>query len=60
MEEAKELGIKKCEEDLNSQVEINNNLLNKYINIDAKDEYVDVEVIYEVKENIGTKEKIVF
>ena len=60
MEEAKELGIKKCEEDLNSQVEINNNLLNKYINIDVKDEYVDVEIIYEVKENIGTKEKIVF
>lgn len=59
-EEAKELGIKKCEENLNSQVDINDNLLNKYINIDAKDEFVDVEVIYEVKENIGTKEKIVF
>lgn len=59
-EEAKNIGINKCEEDINSQVEINNNLLNKYINIDTKDEYVDVEVIYEVKENIGTKEKIVF
>lgn len=59
-EDAKEIGIKKCEDNINSQVEINNNLLNKYINIDEKDEYVDVEVIYEVKENIGTKEKIVF
>ena len=60
LEEAKELGIKKCEENLNTQVNINDNLLNKYINIDAKDDYVDVEIIYEVKENIGTKEKIVF
>ena len=60
MEEAKELGIQKCEENLNLQANINDNLLNKYINVDAKDEYIDIEVIYEVKENIGTKEKIVF
>ena len=59
-EEAKQLGIKKCEENLNLQANINDNLLNKYINVDAKDEYIDIEVIYEVKENIGTKEKIVF
>lgn len=60
MEEAKQLGIQKCEEKLNLQANINDNLLNKYINVDAKDEYIDIEVIYEVKENIGTKEKIVF
>lgn len=60
LEEAKKLGIKECEESLKEQTNINENLLNKYINIDSKDEYVDVEIIYEVKENIGTKEKIVF
>ena len=42
------------------QITAKENLLNKYINIDSKEEYVDVEVIYEIKENIGTKEKIVF
>lgn len=60
VEEAKEVGINKCQEELDKQITAKENLLNKYINIDSKEEYVDVEVIYEIKENIGTKEKIVF
>ena len=60
LEEAKEQGINLCEENLKNQVNINENLLNKYINIDPKDDYIDVEIIYEIKEEIGTKEKIVF
>lgn len=60
LEEAKEIGINKCQEKLDEEVKSKENLLNKYINIDSKEEYVDVEVIYEIKENIGTKEKIVF
>ena len=59
LEEAKEIGINKCEDTLKNKTNLNN-LLNKYINIDSKDEYIDVEVIYEIKESIGTKEKIVF
>ena len=60
VEEAKKVGINKCQEELDKQITAKENLLNKYINIDSKEEYVDVEVIYEIKENIGTKEKIVF
>lgn len=60
IEEAKELGIQKCIDNLENEVEINNNLLNKYININKTNEYVDVEVIYEIQEDIGAKEKIVF
>lgn len=60
LEEAKEIGVNKCQEKLDEEVESKENLLNKYINIDSKEEYVDVEIIYEIKENIGTKEKIVF
>ena len=60
LEEAKQIGIQKCTENLEKEVEINDNLLNKYINIDQTNEYVDVEIIYEIKEDIGTKDKIIF
>ena len=58
--EAKDIGIKKCKEELEKEINSKEDLLNEYINIDEKDNYIDVEVIYEVKENIGTKEKIIF
>ena len=35
-------------------------ILDQHITTDQETEYVDVEVTYEVKENIGAKEKIVF
>ena len=60
LEEAKDIGINKCKEELDKKVNEKENLLNEYINIDPQENYVDVEAIYEVKENIGTKEKIVF
>lgn len=59
-EEAKEIGINKAKEELDKNLQNKENLLNTYINTYQNDEYVDVEVIYEVKETIGTKEKIVF
>ncbi len=59
-EEAKEIGINKAKEELDKNLQNKENLLNTYINTYKNDEYVDVEVIYEVKETIGTKEKIVF
>ena len=58
--EAKEIGINKSKEELDKNLQDKENLLNTYINTYQSDEYVDVEVIYEVKETIGTKEKIVF
>lgn len=59
-EEAKDLAIQKAKEILDSQIENKENVLNERINTYEDLEYVEVEVIYEVKENIETKEKIVF
>ena len=41
---------------LNNEQEI----LQKYVNTYVNSDFVEVEVTYEVLENIGTKEKIVF
>lgn len=60
LDEAKNIGIQRAEEELNKQVEDKMKILNKNINVNEKDEYVEVEVTYEVRESIGTKEKIVF
>ena len=43
-----------------SQIENTNNISDEQVNIKEETNFVDVEVVYEVKENIGTKEKIVF
>lgn len=56
--EAKEIGIKKLKEKLEQEIQDKNNISNIYINAEETEEYVEVEVIYEVLENIGTKEKI--
>ena len=45
---------------MEAQVENKENILNEKINFEQKENSVEVEVIYEVLENIGTKEKIVF
>ena len=56
--EAKEIGIKKLKEKLEQEIQNKNNISNIYINTNETDEYIEVEVIYEVLENIETKEKI--
>lgn len=56
--EAKEIGITNLKGKLEEQIENKNNISNIYINTNETDEYIEVEVIYEVLENIGTKEKI--
>lgn len=58
--EAKEIGINKSKEELNKNLNDQNQLINTYINTYPENDYIDVEVIYEVNEKIGTKEKIVF
>lgn len=57
-EEAKEIGINKLYDKLNSQIENTEDIVNTYINTNESEEYIEVEVIYEVLENIGTEEKI--
>lgn len=56
--EAKEIGIKNLKNKLEEQIQNKENISNIYINTDETDEYIEVEVIYEVLESIGTKEKI--
>ena len=59
-EEAKMLGIKELEEELNNEIENKENIVNKNINTYENKKGLDVYVTYEVLENIGSNEKIVF
>lgn len=59
-EEAKMLGIKELEEELNNEIENKDNIVNKNINTYENKNGLDVYVTYEILENIGTNEKIVF
>ena len=58
-EEAKDLGIKELEEELDEILQ-SKEIVNKNINTYGNDDYIEVYVTYEVLENIGTEEKIVF
>ncbi len=60
IEEAKNLGVEQILKELQGQLENTDNILQKYVNTYAGEDYIDVEVTLEVLENIGTKEKIVF
>lgn len=60
IEEAKAIGIEKVSKKIEEQLGDSPNILQKYENVYAGEGYVEVEVTYEVLENIGTKEKIVF
>ena len=76
LEEAKNIGIEKAKQELNNKIETLNkekqelsdeiliiedeNILSIQINDSQTSEYIEVEVTYEMLENIGTKEKIVF
>lgn len=59
-EEAKQVGIQQAKAKLEEQIEDKENIVNTYINYNETEEFVEIEVIYEVLEDIGTKEKIVF
>lgn len=59
-EELTEIATKQLEEELEQEIENKDNILNKQVNVYPNGDYIEVEVIYEVLENIGTKEKIVF
>lgn len=59
-EEAKRILIKKLEEELKEQIQDKEKIVNTQINSKLEGETVEVELIYEVLENIGTNEKILF
>ena len=56
--EAKEVGIKNLKNKLEEQIHNKENISNIYVNTNETGEYIEVEVIYEVLESIGTKEKL--
>ena len=58
-EEAKQIGTDRAENELNQEIK-NNKVLNKQVKVKSESDYIEVEVIYEVEENIGIEEKIVF
>ena len=59
-EEAKQILQLKLEEELQNEISDIENIVNKQVNYKEDEEQITVEVIYEVLENIGTNEKIVF
>ena len=59
-QQAKEKAVSNCKKLLDEKIENKENILNAYTNYNEKNECVEVQVIYEVLEEIGTKEKIVF
>lgn len=59
LQEAKDLGRKQLEEELKGQIE-NKQVVDTHYNVQEKEAFVEVELVYEILEKIGTKEKIVF
>ena len=53
-------GTEELSNELESEIECKENIVNKQVNVYGNTEYVEVEVIYEVLENIGIKDKILF
>lgn len=50
--------IQELEEELKSEIGENKNVINKYVNYKKYENELEIELVYEVLENIGTKEKI--
>ena len=59
-EELTEIATKELKELLIQEIERKENILNEQVNVYKNEDYIEVEVIYEVLENIGIKEKIIF
>ena len=60
IDEAKNLGIEQLQEELDNEIEDKEKIVNKIINTYEKEDGIEIYITYEVLENIGTNEKIVF
>ena len=60
IDEAKNIGIQELQEELDNEIENKEKIVNKIINTYEKEDGIEIYVTYEVLENIGTNEKIVF
>lgn len=59
-EEAKQMAIRQAKQTIEEQIEQKERIVSQKVYETQTEQYVQVEVIYEVLENIATKEKIVF
>lgn len=59
-EEAEKIGIQELQKELDKEIENKQSIVGTNINTYEKEDGIDVYVTYEVLENIGTNEKIVF
>ncbi len=59
-EELVNMVVPKLEAELKKEIKDTNNIVNKQVNTYKNEGYIEVEVIYEVIEKIGTEEKIIF
>ena len=59
-EDLKAIGTQKLQEELENEIQHKENIINKQVNIYGNEEYIEVEVIYEVLEDIGTESEILF
>ncbi len=57
-DDAKNKAVEEAKQKLEGKIEKNGDIVNEYIYTNENEEYIEVEVIYEVLENIGTEEKI--
>ena len=55
-----EIATMQIEQELLKEIKKEQDIINKQVNVYNADEYIEVEVIYEVLEKIGTQEKIIF
>lgn len=60
VQEAKDLGIKTLQEKIDKQIADKEKIVNKVITTEEQEDGIEVIVTYEVLENLGTNEKIVF
>lgn len=59
-EELKNKGTEKLANELENEIEYKENIVNKQVNVYGNTEYIEIEVIYEVLENIGIEDEILF
>lgn len=60
VEEAKNIGIQELQQELEQEIQDKEKIMNKNINTYEQADGIDIYVTYEVLEEIGTNEKIVF
>ena len=60
VEEAKNIGIQQAENELDNEIVNKDKIVNKIVNTYEHENEIEVNVTYEVLENIGTNEKIVY